>query len=245
MSQNRHKKLLLGSSIAGLIILAIAIVTFLLTQMPKSTTATKTKQRLTSTSSSSKKSTVPSSSKILLPNFEQLLGNRVESQPLPVTGAITIPELGINLPIFTGSDDTQITFGAGTVGENQKMGTGNYSLASHHVFYLQGSENELFSPLTKAKTGMIIYTTDKNFIYTYKINKIFQVDSSDISVLESGVEPIITLIYCLDYGGPIRVIVRGTLEQKTAFQKTTKVIQDKFIAPWNQIPASELPAVGY
>ena len=35
--------------------------------------------------------------------------------------------------------------------ENQVMGQGNYSLASHHVFGLTGANAMLFSPLEKAK----------------------------------------------------------------------------------------------
>ncbi|MUG33622.1 sortase, partial [Psychrobacter sanguinis] len=78
----------------------------------------------------------------------------------PVIGGIAIPELGINLPIFKGLGNVELIYGAGTMKEDQVMGgDNNYSLASHHIFGLVGSSEMLFSPLERAKDGMVIYLT--------------------------------------------------------------------------------------
>ena len=69
------------------------------------------------------------------------------SSKLPVIGGISIPELNMNLPIFKGLENVALYYGAGTMKENQVMGQGNYSLASHHVFGLTGANAMLFSPL--------------------------------------------------------------------------------------------------
>ena len=85
---------------------------------------------------------------------------------------ISIPELNMNLPIFKGFENVALYYGAGTMKENQVMGQGNYSLASHHVFGLTGANAMLFSPLEKAKAGMKIYITDKEKTYTYVISSV-------------------------------------------------------------------------
>ena len=67
------------------------------------------------------------------------------SANLPVIGGIAVPDVGINLPIFKGLGNTELSYGAGTMKENQVMGgENNYALASHHVFGLVGSSKMLF-----------------------------------------------------------------------------------------------------
>lgn len=186
-----------------------------------------------------------SSSQPLLPTFDALMGSRIHTQALPVIGAITVPEAKVNLPIFLGDAEKQITYGAGTVSPTAKMGAGNYSLASHHVFDIAGADSYLFSPLTAAKVGMMIDTTDGQKVYEYKITGITQVPNTDGSVLNpvKG-KTLLTLIYCLNLTGPTRVIVRAELVKSEDFQKTTPAIQAAFAAPWNQVPSSQLSELG-
>lgn len=75
---------------------------------------------------------------------EAILKAQWEAERLPVIGGITVPELGINLPIFKGVGNTSLMYGAGTMKETQEMGIGNYALASHHIFGVAGSANVLF-----------------------------------------------------------------------------------------------------
>ena len=93
---------------------------------------------------------------------EAVLAAQWDAQQLPVIGGIAIPEVEINLPIFKGLDNVNLFYGAGTMKANQKMGEGNYSLASHHIFTAENASQMLFSPLVNAKAGMKIYLADKD-----------------------------------------------------------------------------------
>lgn len=83
---------------------------------------------------------------------ESILKAQMDAQQLPVIGGIAIPDVGLNLPIFKGVGNTELSYGAGTMKENQVMGgENNYALASHHVFGMTGSTDMLFSLLIELK----------------------------------------------------------------------------------------------
>lgn len=131
---------------------------------------------------------------------------------LPVIGGITIPELEINLPIFNGVSAESLSFGAGTLSNNQVMGKGNYSLASHHIFGIANANKLLFSPLDNAKKGQKIYITDKTKVYQYNITDVYVVSPERIDVTnEVPGKTIITLITCTDFNSTNRIIVQGEL----------------------------------
>lgn len=134
---------------------------------------------------------------------------------LPAIGGIAIPELNVNLLIFNGLDNYSLSYGAGTMSPEQKMGTGNYSLVSHRVFgdYGWGSDL-LFSPLANAQQGMKVYITDKQYVYEYVITESFIVSPYDTYVLDQPKEnqlPELTLITCADSNAVNRVIVKAKL----------------------------------
>ena len=167
---------------------------------------------------------------------ESVLQAQMNAQELPVVGGIAIPEVGINLPIFKGLGNTELTYGAGTMKENQVMGQGNYSLASHHVFGLTGANAMLFSPLEKAKAGMKIYITDKEKIYTYVISSVETVTPDRVDVIQDreGVNEI-TLVTCEDAAATYRTIVKGNLETSVDYDKAPKDILDSFSKSYNQM----------
>ena len=132
---------------------------------------------------------------------------------LPVTGAIAIPDVAINLPIFIGLSNQALSYGAGTMKETQVMGgENNYALAGHHVFDMVNSASVLFSPLEKAKPGMSIYLTDKEKIYTYTITTVKTVAPTEVSVIEDeGSKRLLTLVTCSDRDATNRIIVQAEL----------------------------------
>ncbi|MDR0299296.1 MAG: class A sortase [Streptococcaceae bacterium] len=166
------------------------------------------------------------------------MGARATNQPLPVIGQIAIPNVKVNLPIFQDSGATQILYGAGTVDTDSIFGGANFALASHHVFDIAGAETYLFSPLTGSQIGMMIYVTDKTYVYQYKVDNIFVVQDTDLSVLDpvQG-KQVITLIYCVNPSGPDRAIIRGSLISKTPFSETNPTVKGYFTADFNQVPA--------
>lgn len=166
---------------------------------------------------------------------EAILAAQWEAQQLPVIGGISIPELGINLPIFKGVSNVSLMYGAGTMKETQEMGKGNYSLASHHIFGVTGAADVLFSPLDRAQNGMKIYLTDKTNVYTYVIDSVQIVSPESVYVIddvEGRTE--VTLVTCTDYNATERIIVKGVLESTTPYNETSKEILDSFSKNYNQ-----------
>ena len=169
-------------------------------------------------------------------NFKEILQSQIDSQNLPVIGGIAVPDLGINLPIFKGVSNENLAYGAGTMKEDQKMGQGNYTLASHNVTGFNQSVDLLFTPLEKAKKGMVIYITDKDVVYHYKIDDVKVVNPNHIEVIEDHLKKQeITLITCADPEAKQRIIVHGILEGSSSFDASDKSIQAAFEKKYNQI----------
>ncbi|MDR0297202.1 MAG: class A sortase [Streptococcaceae bacterium] len=173
-------------------------------------------------------------------NFNTVMKAMQNAQQLPTIGGIAVPEVGINLPIFAGVGNLQISAGAGTMKEEQVMGkkNGNYALASHHIIpgYFANGENMLFSPLDRAKTGMKIYLTDKAAVYEYKITSITYVDPSEVQVIDDVPgRTMITLVTCDDTGDK-REIVQGDFVKKTTWNETDASVQKAFDKKYSQLP---------
>ena len=166
---------------------------------------------------------------------EAVLAAQWDAQQLPVIGGIAIPEVEINLPIFKGLDNVNLFYGAGTMKANQKMGEGNYSLASHHIFTAENASQMLFSPLVNAKAGMKIYLTDKDKVYTYEITEVKRVTPDRVDEIEDrdGVKEI-TLVTCVDYNATERIIVKGIFKESKAYSETSEDILKAFNQPYRQ-----------
>lgn len=150
-------------------------------------------------------------------NAINVITNQVDPEELPVVGAIAIPDVELNLPIYLGVSDAGMYMGAGTLVEKQKMGEGNYTLASHHSMH----KGLLFEPLMRVEIGNLIYLTDLEKIYTYKIDYIEPVESHRVDLLDETEEKIVTLITC-DYDLVGRLAVRGTLISTEKMQYADK-----------------------
>lgn len=166
---------------------------------------------------------------------EAVLAAQWDAQQLPVIGGIAIPEVEINLPIFKGLDNVNLFYGAGTMKANQKMGEGNYSLASHHIFTAENASQMLFSPLVNAKAGMKIYLTDKDKVYTYEIREVKHVTPDRVDEIEDrdGIKEI-TLVTCVDYDATERIIVKGDFKEVKAYSETPDDILSAFNKPYKQ-----------
>lgn len=156
---------------------------------------------------------------------EQVLFSQRDKAKLPVIGYISIPDIDMKLPLFKGVGGDNMVYGAGTLSPDQKMGEGNYSLASHHVFGIEESEKMLFSPLDKAKAGQSIFLTDKKSVFVYKITEVFVVEPEQVEVLdEVPGKKVVTLVTCTDPEASQRLIVRGELESVRDWKKTDSQI---------------------
>ena len=166
---------------------------------------------------------------------EAVLSSQWDAQQLPVIGGIAIPDVEINLPIFKGLDNVNLFYGAGTMKPNQKMGEGNYSLASHHIFTAENASQMLFSPLVNAKEGMKIYLTDKEKVYTYVIREVKHVTPDRVDEIEDreGIKEI-TLVTCVDYNATERIIVKGDFKEVKPYTETPSDILEAFNKPYKQ-----------
>ena len=170
-------------------------------------------------------------------SIQSVLKSQTSGTNLPVIGGIAVPDVGINLPIFKGLGNTELSYGAGTMKENQVMGgENNYALASHHVFGLVGSSKMLFSPLENAKVGMKIYLTDKSTIYTYVITEIETVtpERSDV-INDTPGQSQVTLVTCTDQDATERIVVKGNLESSVAYNEASDDILEAFKYSYNQM----------
>lgn len=162
---------------------------------------------------------------------------KADTSNIAVIGGIAIPDVNINLPIFKGMGNSELTYGTGTMKPNQAMGTKtNYALASHHIFGINGADEMLFSPLAKAKRGMVIYLTDKDYIYTYKITDIKIVTPEHVEVVDNTPNKSeVTLVTCTDAQATKRTIIRGEYQSKTPYNKADEDMSKAFSKSYNLI----------
>lgn len=156
----------------------------------------------------------------------------IDNRKLPVIAGIAIPQLDMNLPIFKGVSEYSLTYGAGTTKENQKIGEGNYGIASHHVFSGWangfGFDRLLFSPLDKAERGMTVFMTDLENLYAYEIVEKFIVKPDQVDVLDDiPGGSYLTMITCTDAEATQRLVVRAKFLDST---------------PWNAAPSHVIEA---
>lgn len=154
-------------------------------------------------------------------SLDHLLKQNFDSSKVKAIGEIAIPSVELNLTIAKGVSDLNMSVAAGTLRPDQKMGEGNYPLASHYAWV--GNDKLLFSPLKFMKEGDIIYTTDGKNVYTYETNNIMLVTPERVDVAENvdGADPMITLITCYWKDNNIRLIVQGTLKSVTPTEQAT------------------------
>lgn len=124
-----------------------------------------------------------------------------------VIGGIAIPSVNLNLPILKGVSNYAISVGAGTMKEDQKMGQGNYALASHYMY----DPTLLFAPLVNVELGSSIFLTDLEYIYEYKVTVKEYVVPTKVEVIDDVAnKELVTLVTC-DTSGENRLIIQGEL----------------------------------
>ncbi|MDM8213495.1 class A sortase [Enterococcus hirae] len=147
-----------------------------------------------------------------------VLEAQLRSRNFAVIGGVAVPSVGINLPIFKGLDNTALLYGAGTVTKDQKMGEGNYSLASHRA----DRPGLLFTPLEGVKDGDKIYLTDLENMYTYTVYNKVRVQPDQGQYLDVVPDKkIVTLITCGEIEGYTRIVVQGELSDTQPVEKAS------------------------
>lgn len=134
---------------------------------------------------------------VQLLDFKTVTAAQFNIDQINVIGGISIPSVGLNLPIGKGTSEYTLALTAGTMKEDQIMGEGNYTLAGHHM----NRSDLLFSPLYEVEIGAVVYLTDLNMIYEYKVTEQRTIQATEVSVLDDiPNETALTLITCDDDG---------------------------------------------
>ena len=158
-------------------------------------------------------------------NLQTAAKARANKQSINTIGAITVPAINMTIPIANGVDNTTLALAAGTLRPDMKMGEGNYALAGHNMAH--GSKI-LFSPLYyHAKVGQMIYITNMDRVYEYKIYQREFIAATRVDVVDNTPEKIITLITC-DATGANRLMIRGKFVKSEPFTKAPQNVQKNF-----------------
>lgn len=147
-----------------------------------------------------------------------------------IVGKVAVSNTYVSVPIYKGvyrADGTDnMLYGGATNKQNQAMGSGNYVISSHIV----QDKTKLFSDLARSNTGDYIYLADSENLYTYEINKAFQVLPTDTWIMNETIEPTVTLYTCIYVGGFLptgeqkteRTVRQGVLVDKRPLQEADK-----------------------
>jgi sortase A len=144
-------------------------------------------------------------------SLEQLLALRMRGNNGTPIGALSVPDVGISLPIFKGTTNQNLLYGATSFFLDRPLGQGNTVLFGHYIYT---NPNLLFSPLKDAKKGQKIYLTDATNIYVYKVTYVSVIEPTDWSKTgqpDVGEKNLITLICCDDAQAERRYLVQGTM----------------------------------
>lgn len=150
-------------------------------------------------------------------NFENKISSKRSSESIknPKLGdeiaIIKIPSIKLNTAVVHGIENKYLKHYVCHFETSAMPGQkGNFSLAGHSSYMY----NEVFNELYKVKVDDKIVIKTVNDEFTYKITKVFETDSKDLSVLEQNMDKKeITLVTCTD-DGKNRLIVKGELITK-------------------------------
>jgi len=147
-------------------------------------------------------------------NILNTLGNFKNSTDLVTEGMVVIPSINMSLPIFKGVTDEGLMIGATTLTSQQKMGTGNYSIASHNM----EESGVLFSSLNQVKMREYIYLYDEDHKYIYSANDSGIIEPTAMNVIDNDTpKNEVTLITC-ENGGSTRYFLTGDLIEIVNFK---------------------------
>ena len=125
---------------------------------------------------------------------------------------LRIPKIGLEVPIFNGTDDTTLNRGVGRIlGTAQVGGDGNLGIAGHRDGFFRG--------LKDVEQGDMIELARPSRSDVYIIDGIQIVDPADVSVLASTPVPSLTLVTCFPFyflgSAPQRYVVKASLKDSS------------------------------
>jgi len=135
-------------------------------------------------------------------------------EEVPPIGEIMVPTVDIRLPILHGATNINMSLGAGTLDPDDRMGEGNFALASHWM----PTPGLLFASLYQVEIGDPIILRDANYLYIYEIfeHKTVYPYRGDV-LLEIEDKVVVTLVTCTP-DMIQRVIIQGELVEQVPIE---------------------------
>jgi sortase A len=137
----------------------------------------------------------------------------LQQESAPPHAILTIDRLGIQVPVYNGTDEFNLNRGAGRIiGTAQVNEIGNLGIAAHR--------DGFFRPLKDIKMGDELKLLTHSGEEIYSVSSIDITDPSDVSVLKPTTEKSITLVTCYPFyyvgHAPERFIVKATVRHLLA-----------------------------
>ena len=160
-----------------------------------------------------------------------------------IMGYITISKIGVELPIYHGTDDSVLQIAAGHL-EGTSLPVGGASTHAVISAHRGLPSAKLFTDLDKIREGDIFLLRVLDEVLTYEVDKITIVEPSQVSDLQivEG-EDLCTLVTCTPYGvNTHRLLVRGHRIENIEESRTIRVTADALqIEPLLVAPFAALP----
>lgn len=136
--------------------------------------------------------------------YKAALGMKLEA-PLAV---LSIPRIGVEVPVFDGTDDLTLNRGAGRISGTARPGQpGNIGIAAHRDGFFRG--------LKDIRVGDRIELRAQSYEFLYTVDDIQIVQPTDVSVLRNRSNSSVTLVTCYPFyfvgDAPQRYIVRASI----------------------------------
>lgn len=148
-------------------------------------------------------------------------------------GALIIPSVNIQLPVFSVMNDSTLSVGVARYFKNRQLGVGNNVYAAHNFM----GADVLLKRISELKSGDKIYLSDFKHVYTYQVSYNRVVEMHEVSLLKQTTERRITLIRC---EGPYhthyrRVVVArmvATDRDRDIVQNSVTSVQKRVAPQW-------------
>ncbi len=129
----------------------------------------------------------------------------------PPIAVLRVQKLGIEVPVFDGTDELILNRGVGRIAGTARPGqSGNLAIAGHR--------DGFFRSLRDIAVGDSLTLDTGGETATYVVDRIWIVDPTDVSVLAQTPNPSLTLVTCYPFyfvgDAPNRYIVRCSLKER-------------------------------
>jgi sortase A len=131
----------------------------------------------------------------------------LSKQFAPPLAVLEVPKIGLEVPVFDGTDDVTLNRGVGRIMGTARPGRGgNVGIAGHRDGFFRGLKDVVVGDRIQLKLPA---RTE-----TYQVDQIRIVKPTDVQVLEDRSVPTLTLVTCYPFyfigNAPQRYIVRAT-----------------------------------